>query len=507
MLARDFIHDALYNPQYGYFSRHAVLLPDGDRRAGAFDFPALPNERAFMVAVEERYREFEDAMQAKDEAATNKAKEEANERVREVLRPLTRKSGNETGRQEQTPGRQLESGKRTTRFIPAGSTQALDVAQRKGRMDLARQLLNEKETGEHDRDVKAMAARQVWHTPTELFKPQYAHAIARYMIERLPKGQPLRIYEVGAGSGALASDLLDYVQAEHPDLYATMTYHIIEISPRLAQQQRNTLAKHIKNGSNRLQISNKSVLDWEHIEQDPCFFLAMEVFDNLTHDVVRYSTDTLVPYQAVVSIDATGDMHELWEPVRDDKIKRYLAMLQNRPGRQTSSMPASAPAWMVYVPNFIRRFLTQAIPFYPNLTPAHYIPTGSLQLLDVLGSKFPQHQMIMSDFDALPDALEGLNAPVVQTRLNGTMIAVTRYMVHQGFFDIFFPTNFHDLRHAHATVMANSDVKALPHERTTAEIVSHRDFLKRYADVPKTTCKDGSNPMLSWYANASWFLS
>lgn len=495
MLARDFIHDSLYNPTYGYFSRHAVLLPDGQKHQRAYDFPALANERAFMVAVEERYSEFENSIQAQDQKAAKETKDRVDTKVKDVLSPLLKKNKDKTKKaDEKAPA----SPKSKSRLVPLpGSAEALDAAQRKGRLDLARQLLNEKETDDHDRDVKAMAARQVWHTPTELFKPHFAHAIARYMIEEKVQGKPLCVYEVGAGSGALASDILDFIESQHPDLYKEMTYHIIEISPRLANQQKSTIAKHIANAPDRIKVTNKSVLEWQEKEDKDCFFLAMEVFDNLTHDVVRYATDTLLPYQAIVSIDATGDMHELWEPVQDRNIQRYLSM-QRGESSPSSFVPPTAPSWMRFTPTFLRGMLARNIPFYPNLTEPEYIPTGSLQLLDILSQKFPKHRMVMADFDALPDSLVGLNAPVVQTRLNGTMIAVSKYTVHQGFFDIFFPTNFKDLKKSHDHIMKNSGKK---------QIVSHRQLLQKYADLPQTTCKDGSNPMLTWYANASWFLS
>lgn len=490
MLARDFIHDSLYNPTYGYFSRHAVLLPDGQKHQRAYDFPAFANERAFMVAVEERYSEFENSIQAQDQKAAKETKDRVDSQVKEVLSPLLKKNKSKT---TETTGKSASK----SRIIPLpGSAQALDAAQRKGRMDLARQLLNEKEIDDHDRDVKAMAARQVWHTPTELFKPHFAHAIARYMIEEKVDGKPLCVYEVGAGSGALASDILDYIEAQHPDLYKEMTYHIIEISPRLADQQKRTIAKHIANAPDRIKVTNRSILDWQERESKDCFFLAMEVFDNLTHDVVRYATDTLLPYQAIVSIDSSGDMHELWEPVQDKNIQRYLNMQR---GESTNFLPPTVPNWMKFTPSFLRGVLARNIPFYPNLTEPEYIPTGSLQLLDILSQKFPKHRMVMADFDALPDSLVGVNAPVVQTRLNGTMIAVTKYTVHQGFFDIFFPTNFKDLKKTHDTIMKSTT--------NPKQILTHRQFLQTYADLPRTTCKDGSNPMLSWYANASWFLS
>ncbi|UZJ51304.1 hypothetical protein CBS101457_000624 [Exobasidium rhododendri] len=460
MLARDFIHDSLYNPHYGYFSRHAILLPDGAKQDRNYDFSKIKNEKDFMVAVEERYGEFEESLKKDDEIH------------QDTMR-----------------------GKRKTPY--AFSKEGMEAAQTKGKLDAARQAQSEKEAGEHDRDVKAMAARQVWHTPTELFKPYYARAIARYMIEAKADGgveEPLQIYEVGAGSGALAFDILEFLADEHPEIYKTATYKIIEISPRLAQQQEAVLRKHVKAG--KAKIINQSIFNYKEVEKENCFFIALEVLDNLTHDVVRYSTDTMEPYEAIVSIDESGDMHELWEPVKDEMILRYLQLLQSL---TSSKLPATAPYYLSWLPKGIRGVLTRHFPFYPNLTKPHFLPTGSLQLLDVLAKSFPKHRAIISDFNSLPEALMGLNAPVVQTRLEGTMIPVTTYTVQQGFFDIFFPTNFKQLQYVHA--------KAMHQDLNSASILDHSTFLKRYAETEKTSCKDGSNPMLSWYANASWFLS
>jgi hypothetical protein len=134
MLASDFIHDSLYNPHYGYFSRHAVLLPDGIKQDRSYGFTKIKSERDFMAAVEERYSEFEDSL--KD------------------------------SKDYQRLGRSSRESKAAYAFTREG----MEAAQTRGRLDAARQAQSEKEAGEHDRDVKAMAARQVWHTPTELFK-------------------------------------------------------------------------------------------------------------------------------------------------------------------------------------------------------------------------------------------------------------------------------------------------------------------------------------------------
>lgn len=54
MLVRDFIHDSLYNPNYGYFPNNAVIFsPDK-----SFDFGSLNDEAHFQDAVAKRYAEY-----------------------------------------------------------------------------------------------------------------------------------------------------------------------------------------------------------------------------------------------------------------------------------------------------------------------------------------------------------------------------------------------------------------------------------------------------------------
>lgn len=43
-----------------------------------------------------------------------------------------------------------------------------------------------------------------------------------------------------------------------------------------------------------------------------------------------------------------------------------------------------------------------------------YLPTASMQLLETFAHALPNHQLIVADFDALPDVqLPGTNAPLV----------------------------------------------------------------------------------------------
>lgn len=550
MLARDFIHDSLYHPHYGYFSRQAVLLPptksttksqDAPSTSSAvFPFHDIKNETEFMRLVQLRYMEFENQFQE-----ANKARERAR-----------RKQQSEPTLQERIEALQLQQ-----RRASWGTAAYMDLAREIGRLQK-----EQSQDQVSDAEVDAMAAGQVWHTPTQLFSPYYGRALARYLVAEyklhLFPYHDLILYELGGGAGTLARDILDYIEECEPDVYARTRYHIVEISARLAAQQRERLATHAQHGV--VHVVHRDFLQWKERVNDPCFVIALEVLDNLTHDVVRYSTDDLQPYQGLVSIDHTGDFVELWEPVKDPLILSYLQMLRHvRP----TVLPPGAPFYLGWIPQSVRRYLHDNAPFYPNLTQPHYIPTGALQMLEVLRKHFPLHRLVLSDFSSLPDACAGVNAPVVQTRHNGAMIPVTTYCVLQGFFDIFFPTDFELLRDMYLHYMstptpppmsalnagidegnidvsqehraqfppsffspsdlperpslyenfsspmprffASSDIIPPPllSDSREARIMSHAEFLTRYAEAQGTELRDGSNPMIAWYANACWLLT
>lgn len=136
--------------------------------------------------------------------------------------------------------------------------------------------------------------KQIWHTPTELlqvclrtlacwtellnyFKPWYGRALARCLVsEYLLKYFPYEdfvIYEIGAGNGTLALNMLDYIQEEYPDVYERTRYNIIEISENLANLQKSKL----QSAHPCVTIHNKSIFRWDVREPAPCYFVAMEV--------------------------------------------------------------------------------------------------------------------------------------------------------------------------------------------------------------------------------------
>ncbi|PGH12748.1 hypothetical protein AJ79_04109 [Helicocarpus griseus UAMH5409] len=396
MLARDFIEDSLYNPHYGYFSKHATIFSPGE----PFDFNNIADGPEFNRLLAQRYKEFEDKL---DEVEYNEA-------------------------------------------------------------------------------------RQLWHTPTELFRPYYGEAIARYLVTNykltLFPYHDLIIYEMGAGNGTLMLNVLDYIREIDPEVYQRTKFKVIEISPSLADMQQHNLNKSIHNSGHRghAEIINRSIFDWNTYVHSPCFFLALEVFDNFGHDAIRYDLETGQARQGCVIIDTDGEFYEYYVPNIDPVASRYLRV-RKAAARRPFATPLRSP---------LVRKIQAAMPFAPNMTLPEYIPTRLMQFFDILHDYFPAHRLITSDFSSLPDTAPGYNAPVVQTRYRRTTVPVTTPFVHQGYFDIFFPTDFHLMEDVYRAITGK-----------LTRVSSHGDFLERWAYVEDTETRSGENPLLNWYKNAS----
>ncbi|TCD69130.1 hypothetical protein EIP91_008606 [Steccherinum ochraceum] len=385
--------------------------------------------------------------------------------------------------------------------------------------------------------------RQIWHTPTELFKPWYGRAIAQCLVsEYLLKYFPYEdfvVYEIGGGNGSLAQDVLEYLQEEYPEVYDRTRYNIIEISEKLATLQRQKLCEQHP----CVTVTTQSIFHWEKVEPAPCFFLAMEVIDNFAHDMVRYDLRTLEPYQGVVTVDANGDYSMLYTRVTDPLISSFLSL------RRRLSHPPPIPRLLKYP---ALRSLYTNLPFAPNLSPPEFLPTRLLSLLRTLRKYFPRHRLLLSDFSSLPDTIPGVNAPVVQTRYQNTTVPCTTLFVKPGYFDIFFPTNFEHLRDMYEDVLSqptslsdSEDVgprasplaggasplsvgsgffssyhpknrrtptdgvtssSGLPVGERKSSVFTHAEFMDTYADLARTRLANGENPMVDYYKNVKFLF-
>ena len=304
------------------------------------------------------------------------------------------------------------------------------------------------------------------------------------------------IYEIGGGNGTLMLNILDYIRETNLEVYNCTQYRIVEISRQLAMRQRAVLDKGLSEREHmeRVEIIHKDILSWTIPERHCCYVLAMEVVDNLPHNIIRYDLFTSQPLQAVVLIDQNGEFEEAYTSSMDELPQRYLS-LRKKLGRK--HLPLSHPQ---AIPALLRK-LAHALPYSSRLTAREFIPTTLLSLLDVLNEYFPHHHLILSDFDSLPNAIPGYMAPVVQTQYKRNMIPCTTYLVQQGYFNIFFPTHFGELRGIYRKLCPSYFGTRRMH------VTTHRKFVEHWGDMKQTTTQSGENPMRDYYENVKMLIS
>lgn len=294
------------------------------------------------------------------------------------------------------------------------------------------------------------------------------------------------------------------------------------------------------------------------VDPRPCFFLGMELLDNLPHDkiawVVPSSTEqeggaaTPQLCETVVVETPGGGFREMFRPVRDTLIRQLLtvcpdlaAMVRNR--RETESEPPSASPFA----NMFAFFSNGGGGGSSDLRPEHcaaFIPTGSLRLVQALRERMPRHRAILADFDSFADSagmgggpsatvvggaggsagetttndesLTAFQAPIVSSRdtESGVVTDHATYMVALGSADIFFPTSFDRLLRLHSAVCSGGETVGSQSgrrqeivRRGRGLVVKQGEFLREFADLRCTRTFSGFNPLVDDFRNSSVFIS
>ena len=125
--------------------------------------------------------------------------------------------------------------------------------------------------------------RQIWHTPTELFK----------VCVKSDKSPIHNInYEIGVGNRPLAIDIPGRIGSAYPEVCERTHYNIVEINGRLAKLREELLVPRRPCVS----ISDKSIFHWDRREpaqsRAQFFFPAMEVMVMVRHPFSSRSFDS-----------------------------------------------------------------------------------------------------------------------------------------------------------------------------------------------------------------------
>jgi hypothetical protein len=331
---------------------------------------------------------------------------------------------------------------------------------------------------------------QLWHTPSELFRPWYARGLAEY-VKKQTRDSPVIIYEVGPGNGTMCDDICTFYKEQYPEIYDRLEYHLIEISHHLVQTRLLNLQKR---HYGKIHIHNKSFLEWNVMEPRKVFVFAIEMFDNLSQDRVRFAADgTLEQAMVITNDDAKfGDKQakysEVFVPAEDPLIIEVVNALD--------SVGYGWPSTKPRLYNMFSEIWPLTLFEFDQPWKSEFIPTGPYRFMKQLTRFFPKHHFLMTDFDALPEAIEGHGGPTVQTRYEGDTVSCTTYLLQRGLFDIFFPLKFPVLGSLYSHLSGNK-----------FQLFKHREFCQENANVLKTKTKSGYNPMLDDFENVSFLVT
>lgn len=181
--------------------------------------------------------------------------------------------------------------------------------------------------------------------------------VARQLAEMagLLNSEVFEIVEQGAGEGYLALDILDALASEAPDLYARLSYTLIEVSEDNKQRQAKQLASHADKvrwcSDNDWGISSGCFLSNELVDAFPVHVI--EKHDGLFHEVFVANGDQ-------------GFVEELRKPT-DSKFVEYFDWLGCAPIEgNRAEVNLNASDWMHQVGQRIKQGFVLTIDYgYP----------------------------------------------------------------------------------------------------------------------------------------------
>ncbi|TYB33720.1 MAG: SAM-dependent methyltransferase [Flexistipes sinusarabici] len=122
------------------------------------------------------------------------------------------------------------------------------------------------------------------------------------------------ICEMGAGSGYLAKDILDYYKQEFPEIYSNLSYLIIEKSEYLTERQKELLKEHTDAGK----------IEWRDFENFAYFngiFFSNELVDAFpVHRIINIDGE----YKELYVINHNNELQFYPDEISSPEIEEYM---------------------------------------------------------------------------------------------------------------------------------------------------------------------------------------
>jgi len=250
------------------------------------------------------------------------------------------------------------------------------------------------------------------------------------------------------------------------------------------------------------------------------FVIGLELLDNLPHDKLFFQSDYI--YETWISEEKQSSNNTIvYKEVRkftedkqileqlniflnyydispdylkhDNYSKSWVNVLWYLITHPTTSNP------LIKFKNMIMRNVSYWIGI-SNLNFIIYLPTGSYNLIQLIENHLPQHEVLFADFSYIQTNNHGFNGPLIQITEGNKTIEKSTYLEDVGKCDIFFPTNFDNLKLLYSHILKkNGKVERI-------NILTTKEFMKKYADIRSTKTKMMYNPLLEDFVNTKFFI-
>eukprot|EP00796_Vickermania_ingenoplastis_P008539 gene8539-5986_t len=356
-------------------------------------------------------------------------------------------------------------------------------------------------------------------SPTQLFYPYYGWALAEYLVTthraKFDPREPLIVYDIGSGTGALAASVLDYLSEHFPALYEKCEYHVMEMNPYLIPVLRNRLVHHY----HHVHVHQISALNWRNLEPRRCIILAIELFSGLPHDCIVWDNKGICSEQwfSFTQHDNLATAEERYFSARDPVILRYLRYLNwlqeesfhslkvlcVTGGRETIDPPPFGSLEINGKDNLLT--MVSKILWIHSPWRTAWLPTTQMMLLEVLAQYFPRHHLFAVDWKQVRQALPGVNGPVLQVKVRVAKDLYLRKPIdalhtNAGMVDICFPTDFDHFGYIYRRICG-------PEKEISC--MTHPEFWKTFGGEKTAlfSSKSGFNPLLEDFGQLSVFTA
>lgn len=252
---------------------------------------------------------------------------------------------------------------------------------------------------------------------------------------------------------------------------------------------------------------------WEGLLEggERVYVLGLEVLDNLPHDRIEKVDgkwmETWVSYESESHPNGVEELREM----QDDAILScFDAYDWTAINSEEDEEQKKDGGFLATLETFITTGSTKraAAMEEGDSSRVVFLPTTAFSILRNIRESFPEHTLLLIDFDTLPDVqIRGRNAPLVSNTVNALANDFTSYLVPVGSADIFFPTNFGALKAMYETEIFGCDQDPQCARQVDVSVRSSADFFKDYADLDITTTLSGYNPLIDDFTNTRVFVA